>query len=465
MADPLGLVYNKRDNSGAAIFLQGTPDFIGRYAALAARNKPKEKPDKDLDFDMREMGDVWDADREELTKDFLEYRNARKAYEQEKDPVKKAAIETDIVKRKVDLATNINKSRTQKKEYTTAAYAIDKDQKMLYPENAQELLDSWRDAGIKGRSQNPDIHIPSTIDFGKEFASRMKVALGKPNQAQTDIKVGDEIIKKGSFYYDQDEIQQAAKAVVAEMPGNVVRSEKMRMMQRASQGDKAALAAISAEQNDPESTNTYLSQLGLAYVEPSLQYRTYKRQPAPAGKGSGSGSSAKPKFEVDTKRQTFFKQGTKDIDSEYAVVSSKPIGKSEYYQEWVVPTSLMQSINRKYKLGIDELEKTNPATTPTVSIKGTFQTAQEHLTNGQRTVTIVPYSYAGKYLSSQNPITINLEDNETTVNSLLNGEDVIDLIQKEKAKPRSTGITKRKEAVPPGSKLSTGINWAPAPKQ
>jgi hypothetical protein len=184
------------------------------------------------------MGGVWEKDIEALSNDFIEYKKKVIEYEREKDPTKKGALWQEAVKAGARLKTFIEKSKKNKAQYGTKAEQINRDEKLLFPEDATERLDKWANTSIYDRPDNIGIEIPSTIDYGQEFAKRVK-SIVKYSTAEADTKVGDKIIKKGERYIKQDDWDEASEQVYKTMPGNIKRSVIMQLGENAKSLDPA----------------------------------------------------------------------------------------------------------------------------------------------------------------------------------------------------------------------------------
>jgi len=458
MADPLGLVYSKRDNSGAAVWLDGDPDRFGRLSSRRPAAQKKEAPNKEFDFDLNSMGDVWDVDKERLTNDYLKLRDMRVSYEREKDPAKRAQMAPEIIKTKVDLATEIKKSRTARDYYAKKSDEIDKDQKTLLPPDARERLEAWKQD--PKRSQNPGIEMPSSIDFGNEFLNRLKKHLPPRNLAKESTIVDGKKVTKSEYYYDKDDMDKAIEATISEMPDHILNTMMVRVNDRAAKGDPAAVEVYNSD-NGPAALRDYLKKLGYGIAEPTFQYRVRAKEPVKPT-GSGGGGASKNKFVTVAKVETFLKPD-KSIDSQFVQVTSKPRNQTERSQDFVISTKLLKKLNKEFNLGIDNLDDYDERSFPKVSIFGTFQSVQENVETGQRTITIVPKRFTDKYIENRKPITINFDDNEAVVKANLNeGDDLDMLFQQEKEKMRKNPTTpvKRKVPLPPGGKAQTGINWA-----
>ncbi len=453
MRDPLSV---------GVVKFERTPNKLDDYfksiiQQKADAEKLKAKQQQDQYKDIEKLGGVWERDIENLTKDFIDFRNKKVEFEQEKDPVKKSSLWQESVKMGAKLETNIQKSKKNKEQYVAKAEQINKDNKLFLPENATETLDKWASTSIYDRPDNIGIEMPSSLDFAKEGAAKFKVTIGKPNVTSDKMKVGDRTVEKGHQYYTPEDVDMALESTLSTMPQNFVRAEKARLLDRYNNGLPKEREEAAAALKSPEATQAYLKKVLYSAVQPSLNVDIFEKGIAPATKGSGGGS-AKQSYTVTTGQES--RGGVM-----YTNIFSAPKNKTPVTTNWQIPTQLLKDANAKYKLGLDdELSEIDVNSTPTVEISGTFSKVTRNQKTGDITVSINPKQFIDKFFTTNAQITLPLgEENEAPVKAFLNDEDYRQLIEAEEKKKRVPG-KKRTAPTPPGAGGSVKEEKATPPK-
>ena len=421
-------------------------DIVQPLLKKRAEERMEAKKAPDMKFDeMSEMGGVWEKDIEALSNDFIEYKKKVIDYEREKDPTKKGALWQESVKAGAKLKTFIEKSKKNKAQYLAKTEQINKDQKTLFPEDATERLDKWASTSIYDRPDNIGIEIPSTIDYGQEFAKRVK-SIVKYSTAEADTKVGDKIIKKGERYIKQDDWDEASAQVYKTMPGNIKRSVIMQLGQNANDPDpnikNEALGAL----KDTESLDNYLMNMGKAYAAPMQEYSIYTVRPDDAGRTAG-GAGAKDKFKVKYTPQSFLNNNN-EVTEDYAIVQSAPISKSPIIQKfYVTKDQLMKMQKAGYNTGNADL-----STLPeNITIEGNFIRAGQNLKTGERFIVVDSKDYQDKYKAIQSTIVIPLQGNEAAFEAVLNDKTAEQAFQEAVGSIKPTGKKPMKPVAQPGS--------------
>lgn len=428
--------------------VKDVPDIIQPLLKKRAEQRIEAEKAPEMKFDeMSELGGVWEKDVEPLSNEFISYKKKVIEYEREKDPTKKGSLWQEAVKMGAKLKTNIEKSKKNKVQYVTKAEQINKDNKLLYPEDATEKLDKWANTSIYDRPDNIGIEIPSTIDFGKEFIARLK-PLVKYSVAETDTKVGDKIIKKGDRYIKEEDWENAGKQVISTMPENIRRAFIYNTAQRASDPDpNISLEATQALQN-PQSITSYMTKFGLGYAAPYQEYSIYKVRPDAEKKAAGGGGKS-DKFSVSYGRQAF-QLPDKTTTEDYYTVDSRPIGKSPINQDWYVSKDVLR---RMKDSGAFTASADIESLPENIAVQGSFVRAVQNVNTGEKFIIINSKDFADKYGAAQPTIVLPLQGNEAAFEANLNGKTAEQAFKEAVAKQ---GGQRKFETVPtpkqPGSK-------------
>ena len=429
--------------------------YIKQEQSLRAAAAKKKSEDAFEDVDM--LGDVWERDIDNLTKDFMTFRNKRKEYEQEKDATKKAQLWQEGVKLGAQLETNITKSKKNKQQYLADTDRINKDNKFLLPEDAPTTLEKWASTTIYDRPDDTGVRVPSNLDFGEEAKKRFWSTIKKPDVKSTKVRGGGVDVTNKVDEYSPEDVEAALTATYENMPGNFIRAQKQRLMFDLNNGTPTEMREAADALKDADSLEAYLKKLIYRQVQPGLKIKTTATAPSPA-KGTGSGGSAKQSYTVTTGQES--RGGVM-----YTNVFSAPKNKTPVTTNWQIPTQLLKDANAKYKLGLDdELSEIDVNATPTVEISGTFSKVTRNQKTGDITVSINPKQFIDKFFTTNTQITLPLgEENEAPVKAFLNDEDYRQLIEAEEKKKRVPG-KKRTAPTPPGAGGSVKEEKATPPK-
>jgi len=438
MRDPLSVGvfrYPRYDNNQL-------DNYVRQNQTLRAAAAKKKSEDAFEDVDM--LGDVWERDIDNLTKDFMTFRNKRKEYEQEKDPTKKAQLWQEGVKLGAKLETNITKSKKNKQQYLADTDRINKDNKFLLPEDASTTLEKWASTSIYDRPDDTGVRVPSNLDFGEEAKKRFWSTIRKPDVTSTKVRGGGKDVTNKIEEYSPEDVEAALTATYENMPGNYIRAQKQRLMHDLNYGTPSEMREASDALKNADTLEEYLKKLIYSQVQPGLVIKSTGTAPSPALKKSGGGA-VKQSYTVTTGQES--RGGVM-----YTNVFSAPKNKTPVITNWQIPTQLLKDANAKYKLGLeDELDEIDANTTPTVEIGGTFSRVTRNQSTGEITVTINPKQFIDKFFTTNALITLPLApENEAPVKAFLNDEDYRQLIDLEEQNKRVPG-KKRTAPTPPGA--------------
>ena len=412
----------------------------------AARTKKEEDAFDDID----RMSGVWEKDVDNLTNDFIKYKEKRKEYEKEKDPAKKAAIWQEGIKLGAALETNIAKSKKQKAMYIAKAEQIGKDKSLLLPADSKDMLEEWAGKPIYERPDDIGIEMASTIDFGEEAKKRFFTTVKKPNKTKTTTRANGKDVAVGTEYYTKQDVDDGLEASLNTMDPRFVRAEKIRLMYKVStpigpdnpitpEEYQSATKAIAT----PQGMRDYLKGLIYAKVKPALNVQLYDSHPSPT-RGTGGGGADSGVFQVSAAYRDYnYPDGT---TQPYVRVSSTIKKGKQPEKEWDIPTDILKQIDQQYglELGTEDLDAN---TRPSSTIVGTMVEANLDETTGKYMVVVKPTEYAGNYVTVKKNITIPYEGNEDAVSVYLNGRSLEEVVDDFKSrKPRGEGKAMKPQA-------------------
>lgn len=413
-----------------------TPNKLDEYIQQEEKTAKAAKGADEFK-DLSKLGGVWEKDLENLTNDFITYKQKRVEYEKEKDAVKKTQLWQESIKLGAALETNIAKSKKQKQQYIAKAEEINKDNKLFYGEDAKDRLEQWAGKAIYERPDDVGVERPSTIDFGEEAKKRFFTTVKTPDTTQSDVKVGDKIIRKGSKYYTKDDVEKGLDITLNSMPPNYVRSEVHRLRTRAAGGTpdvpatpQEQLEAIEALKT-PDNTNKYLKSLIYAKVEPALSVSILESKPAPERKAGGAGGT-QPKRVIE--KQWIDMQSVDNPSAatteRYAEISSVKTEGKQTEREFRVTGKVLKEANARYNLGIRKSTIDKLDDSKEYSIKGTFVRALKNQRTGNRFVMINPKQFEDNYIYIESQIPIQYAYNKAQVKAELEGQSADDIWNK-----------------------------------
>jgi hypothetical protein len=165
MADGAGLVYNKRDNTGAAAVLTGSVDMkplLDVYKDGGAVNTKDRKPDQALAGISSAMAQAWDNDLPELQEMYNQFTSKLKDYEQTRNQKERRDKWYDIQNEQFALRTYINKSAKNRAAFEGLEKKFSGDDRFRYGEQDFESAEKWRRTSLKDRSDYPDVKAATT---------------------------------------------------------------------------------------------------------------------------------------------------------------------------------------------------------------------------------------------------------------------------------------------------------------
>lgn len=177
MADGAGLVYNKRDNTGAAAVLTDSVDMkpiLDVYKNGGALNTKDRKPDQALSGINTAMAQAWDNDLPELQEMYNQFTGKLKDYEQTRNQKERRDKWYDIQNEQFALRTYINKSAKNRAAFEGLEKKFSSDDRFRYGEKEFEAANKWRMTSLKDRSDYPDVKAATTQSALTEIAKLTK---------------------------------------------------------------------------------------------------------------------------------------------------------------------------------------------------------------------------------------------------------------------------------------------------
>jgi hypothetical protein len=177
MADGAGLVYNKRDNTGAAAVLTGSVDMkplLDVYKDGGAVNAKDRKPDQALAGINSAMAQAWDNDLPELQEMYNQFTGKLKDYEQTRNQKERRDKWYDIQNEQFALRTYINKSAKNRAAFEALEKKFSSDDRYRYGEEEYQAANKWRATPLKDRSDYPDVKAATTQSALAEIAKLTK---------------------------------------------------------------------------------------------------------------------------------------------------------------------------------------------------------------------------------------------------------------------------------------------------
>ena len=177
MADPLGLVYSGRDDTGDASVLKGrvslAPLLADKRDRQAANEKDADKVANKLSKIDNKLSAAWIQDYDELQTQYSAIEEQIFAYE------KAGSKEKPEMKKKINESINrlrfkVHKSTQGEKEYTRGSRNLDLDKGGYYDSGARERLEGFRNQKLDDR---PSTHVEERASL-QGYLSAVKKNVG-----------------------------------------------------------------------------------------------------------------------------------------------------------------------------------------------------------------------------------------------------------------------------------------------
>ena len=455
--DPLGAVYLKKAGTGSAVIFDKTENKLDKWIEEEGKTKAKDN----IEADLHRMNGVWEQDIPELTNMYMDYQETLKNYEREKNPVAKAQLYKEAIRKGIEFETYTTKSKTNKGNYWTKGQAIDNDKGAFFPADAKQQLEAWKNKSIKDRPDDMGIEMPKNIDPAKAFAEKMKTSLGKPNTEVVEVIEGGKRVKKNQYYYTDEKIETAKDESYRQLEQRYINVEKARIMEQAQdikdqygnsiysiEERQEALQALASMNSDPKAVDNLIKGRLFKYYAPSLASQGITTRPyIPSRSATGAGGG-KDKFEIGGGKFAMVNtvNGTNTGQEDNWIATTQKIGGPMPTIQWLVGTKDLQHIaeltdNQPLK---DDLEGKKSTNQQYQTVTGTLEHIGRNSSGDY--IVISPQTALGKYEMSHDLIVIPLTvQNKAKLNSMYNGMDATELlnqIQKGTGATQGTVTTK-----------------------
>jgi len=463
--DPLGAVYLKKSGTGSAVTFGKTENKLDN---LLKADKTKTATD-DIDRDLAKLGGVWEQDIPELTERYKDYKATLTGYEKERDATRRAQLYNDVIRKGMEFETYATKSKTNKQQYFSKSQELAKDKNAFYSDDAQQLLDDWKNKKITDRPDNMGIEMPSNIDPANEFGKLMKMSLGKPQSESVEVIQGGKRVKNTQLYYTDKDIEQAKETSYTRLKPNLLRVEKAKIAdQVADKRDQYGLPLYSpkevqeaqqawqlAQATDPTAVDKLIKDRLFKYYQPSLASEGVAVRPYIPPRGATGAGGGGAKFQGEAKTTVRKINGADNTVAFYDIGSAQ--GRNILQnQDWAVPTGMLKDIAKDANPTMyNKIKDIDGTSSPMMSVKGNFIRAER--VGDQYYVVVKSKEFADKYNPQGKDIYLPLYENETKISSLT-GDDIYAKLDEAYGSGGTPGPSRK----PVGKAMKTGGTTEPA---